>query len=104
MGSRTMRSRGGDGGCCGSTQCQASESRRRRIRAHSAAGCIKRLDSLHVIAIELEVEHADVLLQPLEPNRLRNDDEPVVEMPADDDLRRRFPMLGGDLDKRGLAQ
>ena len=25
-------------------------------------------------------------------------------MPADDDLRRRFPMLGGDLDKRGLAQ
>ena len=33
----------------------------------------ERLDALHVVAIELKIERADILLQPLEPNGFRDD-------------------------------
>src|ERR1700722_7794896 len=85
-------------------QREASESRPGRIGAYSAARRIERLDPLHVLAVELEIERADILPQALEPNGLRNDDQAAVEMPADDDLRRRLFMFGGDLNERRFAQ
>src|SRR5258708_27530573 len=90
---------------CGSAPLRRNSERRRGwIWPHSSGGRIERFDPLHVLVIELEIERADVLLHPLGPNRLRNDDQAAVEMPPDDDLRRRPFMFGGDLNQRRFAQ
>src|SRR6185437_11571454 len=82
----------------------ALENSGRRIGSDPAAGRIERVNPPHVVAIELEVERADILFQPLEPDRLRNGDESAVKMPADDDLRRGLAMLRGDGGDRRIAE
>jgi hypothetical protein len=81
-----------------------SESRGGRIGSYPAAGQIERFDPLHVVAVELKIERADVLLEALEPNGFWDSDQTAVEMPANDDLCWRFSMLGGNVNKRSLAQ
>src|SRR5271166_3871351 len=81
-----------------------SETRRRRVGTDPAIGRIKRFDAPQVVVVEAEVERADVLLHALDAHRLRNGDQTVVEMPADDHLRRGLPMLGGNVDDRGIAE
>ncbi len=83
---------------------QESESRCGRVGTDPAIGRIKLFDAPHVVVVEPDVERGDILLQPLEAHRFRNRDQAAVEMPADDDLRRGLPMLGGDVDDCGLAE
>ena len=89
---------GRDVGCC------ASERRRLRVRAHAAARRIEAPHAAHVVVVEPEVEHGDVLLQALRPHGFGDDDQAAVEMPADHHLRRRLAVLGGDAGDDGIGE
>src|ERR1700760_2594308 len=67
-----------------------------------AAGlaAIEAVDRRDVGRLELEVEDLDVLADPLGRYRLREDDVPVLDVPAEDDLRHRLADAGGDLGQR----
>ena len=67
-------------------------------------GEFERFDASHIVGVEMEVERSDVLPQALGTHGFRNGDQAVVEMPANDDLRRSLPMLRGDLDDHRLAE
>ena len=47
--------------------------------------------------LQLEVEHVEVLAHPLGPHGLRDDDDPALDQPAQDDLSDRLPVRPTDL-------
>ena len=75
-----------------------------RVGTDPPSGRIQRFDAPHVVVIETEGERPEVLPQALEAHRFRNDNRTAVEMPANDDLRRGFPMLRSDTDDHRLAE
>src|SRR5271157_3138800 len=83
---------------------RGSEGRSGGVGTYPAAGRIERVDASHIVGVEMEVERSDVLPQALGTHGFRNGDQAVVEMPANDDLRRGLPMLRGDLDDHRLAE
>src|SRR5712692_1041634 len=65
---------------------------------------IERVEAGHVRGFEFEPEDVRVLADPLGADGLRDDDETVLEAPADQDLRGRAAILRGDLSDRGMLQ
>src|SRR6185437_3443210 len=81
-----------------------SERPRQRVRADAPVRPVERGDGGAVAGVERETEDVEVFRQPFAPRRLRDGDQPLVEMPADDDLRRRAAMLGGELAQHGIVE
>jgi hypothetical protein len=50
-----------------------------------------------LVDAESEVEHTEVLGDPMRLDRLGDGEESVVEVPANDDLIRRLAILGGKI-------
>jgi hypothetical protein len=50
-----------------------------------------------LVDAEGEVEHTEFLGDPVRLDRLGDDEESVVEVPANDDLIRRLAILGGKI-------
>ena len=63
----------------------------RRIGAAARTG-IERVDLRHLRVAQHEVENVDVFGDPGSFDRLRDGDDAILELPAQNDLRRRFPM------------
>src|SRR5205085_2760946 len=61
-------------------------------------------DLRHVVVAELEVEQLEVLLHAGGRHRLREDDVATMDMPAEDDLRRRAVQPARDLGDHGIAE
>src|SRR5690606_481009 len=60
-------------------------------------GIIERIDALAVLVIVLEAEHVDILLDALGVGGFGNDDQALVQLPAQDDLRDTLAVLFGKL-------
>src|SRR3972149_1329530 len=58
----------------------------------------------HVLRREVEVEDAYVLADALGPHGFRDHDDPVLEGPAERDLRRRASVLRRDVPEDGVAE
>src|SRR5947209_8225445 len=74
-----------------------------RVRVWTVAAglaAVEPVDRRDVGGLELEVENLDVLADPLGRHRLREDDVPVLDVPAKDDLRYRFADAAGDPGQR----
>src|SRR6185437_6660502 len=70
-----------------------------RVRVGAVAAglaVVEPVDRRDVGGLELEVEDLDVLADPLGRHRLREDDIPVLDVPAEDDLRDRFADAAGN--------
>src|SRR5581483_6399047 len=80
---------------------------RERVRVGAVAAglaAVEPVDRRDVGGLELEVEDLDVLADPLGRHRLREDDVPVLDVPAEDDLRDRFADALGDLGQRRVTE
>src|SRR3954453_9278189 len=73
-------------------------------RLLGAARAVERVEGVHVLLGEREVEDLRVLLDPLPVRRLRQHDELALQRPADQDLRRRAPDAAGDLGDGAVAE
>src|SRR5438552_2829063 len=71
-------------------------SKMRRIGPGAPVGAVEPGNRAAILRVERETEYVEVLRQALAPRRLRNRDQALVEMPAQDDLRRRALMLAGN--------
>src|SRR5438552_4773068 len=58
---------------------------------------VERIEPRHVLPLQLEIEDTTVLSNPIRADRFRNDDEPVLQAPADENLSRRPSVLRDDL-------
>src|SRR2546423_8584709 len=65
-----------------------------RVRPGSP-GLVELADRRHVLVVELEAEHVDVLPDPLGRRRLRENDVAELDVPAQHHLRGRPPVLPG---------
>ena len=73
------------------------------VGAAAHAG-VKGIDRGNVLARELEVEDVHVLGDPPGPDGLRDGAEPVLDVPAQDDLRRGLAELGGQVGDHRVFQ
>src|SRR5271168_209314 len=69
----------------------------RRIGSNPAVGAVEPSDGGAILSVEREAEDVEIFAQTLAPRGLGDDDKTFVEMPSDDDLRRRASVLGGNL-------
>ena len=59
---------------------------------------VKRIKLLHLFIRKREIEYIRIGAHPLRADRFRDDDDVMLEMPADDDLRRRLAVCFRDAD------
>src|SRR2546428_2640497 len=65
---------------------------------------VERVEPLHVLSLQLEVEDARVLSNAVRADGFRNDDQPMLQAPSNQDLSRRPCILRGDLDYDRMVQ
>src|ERR671919_697721 len=70
----------------------------------AALTLVERGDLLHIAGVELEVEQFEVLPHARWRHRLREHDVAALDVPPQDDLRRGFADLVGDLGDGGVIE
>src|SRR5438094_2682056 len=65
---------------------------------------VERVEALHVLSLQFEVEDGRVLSNAIWANRLRDDDEPMLQAPSNQDLSRCPSVLRGDLRNDRMVQ
>jgi len=76
-----------------SGRCGPSERGGEGIRFDSTFRGVERSERAHVVRVEIEAEHVDVLADPGRGDGLWNNDEVVLQVPAEDNLRRGLAVL-----------
>ena len=71
---------------------------------NEATIALKVVDVLHLLLSQTEVEDLSVLLNPGRSDRLGDDDDAPLDLPAEDDLGRALAVLAGDVFQLGVVQ
>src|SRR2546427_3458991 len=65
---------------------------------------VERVEALHVLSLQFEVEDGRVLSNAIWAKRLRHNDEPMLQAPSNQDLSRCPSVLRGDLRNARMVQ